>query len=66
MLKLEFTNKEIEEIKSKIHFTPMQERIIQYRLNEYSIVKMAMLESCSESTINREIRKIKKKIMKVI
>lgn len=66
MLKLEFTNKEIEEIKSKIHFTPMQERIIQYRLNEYSIVKMAMLESCSESTINREIKKIKKKIIKVI
>lgn len=66
MLKLEFTNKEIEEIKSKIHFTPMQERIIQYRLNEYSIVKMAMLESCSESTISREIKKIKKKIIKVI
>ena len=44
----------------------MQERIIQYRLDEYSIVKMAMLESCSESTISREIKKIKKKIIKVI
>lgn len=66
MLKIEFTNKEIDYIKSKIHFTPMQERIISYRQDEYSIVKMAMLENCSESTINREIRKIKKKIMKVI
>lgn len=66
MFKIEFTNKEIEKIKSKIHFTPMQERIIDYRLNEESIVKMAMKEHCSESTINREIKKIKKKIMKVL
>lgn len=28
--------------------------------------RMSMLENCSESTINREIKKIKKKIMKVI
>ena len=66
MLKIEFTNKEIDILKSKIHFTPMQERIINYRLDEYSITKMAMLENCSESTISREIRKIKKKIKKVI
>lgn len=66
MLKFEFTNNEIDILKSKIHFTPMQERIINYRLDEYSIVKMAMLENCSESTISREIHKIKKKIKKVI
>lgn len=66
MLKFEFTNQEIDEIKSKIHFTPMQERIIEYRLNEETIVKMALLEHCSESTINREIKKIRKKIMKVL
>lgn len=66
MLKFEFTNQEIDEIKSKIHFTPLQERIIEYRLNEETIVKMALLEHCSESTINREIKKIKKKIMKVL
>lgn len=66
MLKLEFTNQEIDYIKSKIHFTQLQERIIQYRLDEFSITKMAMLEHCSESTISREIKKIKRKIMKVI
>lgn len=66
MLKFEFTNQEIDEIKSKIYFTPMQERIIEYRLNEETIVKMALLEHCSESTINREIKKIRKKIMKVL
>lgn len=66
MLKLEFTNDEINYIKSKIQFTELQERIMDYRLKEYSITKMAILESVSESTINREIKKIKKKIMKVI
>ena len=66
MLKIEFTNEELETIKSKIHFTPLQERIISYRQNEYSIIKMASLENCSESTINREIKKIKRKIVKVI
>ena len=66
MLKLEFTKNEVDNIKSKIYFSEIQERIFEYRLKEYSITKMAMLESCSESTINREIKKIKKKIMKVI
>lgn len=66
MLKIDFTNEEINDIKSRIHFTPLQERIINYRQDEYSITKMAMIENCSESTINREIKKIKRKIMKVI
>lgn len=66
MLKLEFTKSEVDSIKSKVFFSEMQERIFEYRLKEYSITKMAMLENCSESTINREIKKIKKKIMKVL
>ena len=66
MLKFEFTKQEVEDIKSKIYLSEMQERILEYRLREYSITKMSMLENCSESTINREIKKIKKKIMKVI
>lgn len=66
MLKLEFTKQEVDIIKSKIYLSEIQERIFEYRLKEYSITKMAMLENVSESTINRELRKVKKKIMKVI
>ena len=66
MLKFNFTKKEAEIIKSKVYFSELQEKIFEYRLKEYSITKMAMLENCSESTINREIKKIKKKIMKII
>lgn len=35
-------------------------------MDEYSITKMAMLENCSESTINREIKKVKDKIKRVV
>ncbi len=66
MLKLEFTKSEVDEIKSKIYLSELQERIFEYRLREYSITKMAMLENVSESTISRELKKIKRKIMRII
>lgn len=66
MLKLEFTKQEVDEIKSKIYLSEIQERIFEYRLKEYSITKMAMLENVSESTISRELNKIKRKVMKII
>ena len=66
MLKLEFTKQEVDEIKSKIYMSEIQERIFEYRLKEYSITKMAMLENVSESTISRELNKVKRKIMKII
>ena len=66
MLKLDFSKEEYENIKSKIFLNEFQERIFEYRIKEYSITKMAMLENCSESTINREIKNIKNKIKEVI
>ena len=66
MLKLEFTKQEVEIIKSKIYLSELQERILEYRLKEYSITKMAMLENVSESTISRELNKVKRKIMRII
>ena len=66
MVKFEFTKQEVDDIKSKIYLSEIQERIFEYRLREYSITKMAMLENVSESTINRELKKIRRKIMKII
>jgi hypothetical protein len=66
MLKLNFTKSELQDIKDKIYLSEIQERIIEYRLKEYSRVKMATEEHCSLSTIDREISKISKKIMKII
>lgn len=66
MLKLNFTKCELNKIKEEIYLSEIQERIIEYRLKEYSRVKMAELENCSIQTIDREINKIAKKIIKVI
>ena len=66
MLKLNFTKAELEEIKDKIYLSEIQERIMEYRLKEYSRGKMAQLENCSIQTIDREINKLAKKILKVI
>lgn len=66
MLKLDLTRKEYDELTNKLILNEFQKRIFEYRIKEYSITKMAMLENCSESTINREIKKIKNKIKKII
>lgn len=66
MLKIEFTNQELDNIKSKIHFTELQERIIKYRQDELSIIQMADIEHVSDAKISKEIRKIKNKIKKVL
>ena len=65
-MKFDFTKTEYENIKNKIFLNEFQERIFEYRIKEYSITKMSILENCSESTINREIKKIKNKIKKII
>lgn len=66
MLKISFVESELMELQSKIHFTPLQKRLIRYRLDEMSRVKMADLEKVSVATIDREIKKIADKIKKVI
>ncbi len=66
MLKITFVEDELLELQQKIHFTPLQKRIIQYRLDEIERVKMARLENLSVQTIDREIKKIADKIKKVI
>ena len=57
-----FTKSELEKIEEEVHFTPMQKRIIRYRLDEESRVKMADLEKVSVATIDREIKEIVLKI----
>jgi DNA-binding CsgD family transcriptional regulator len=64
---LEFTKEEIEDIKNKIYLTDLQKQILDLKLEgnltEYG---MAMKLRVSESTIQYQWRKIKKKILKVI
>ena len=66
MVKLNFNKTELQELKDKIYLSEIQERIIEYRLKEYNRVKMAELENCSIQTIDREINKLSKKILKIM
>lgn len=66
-MKLDFTKQEIEQIKSKIYLTEIQEKILDMKLKgnltEYG---MALELGVSESTITYQWKKVKKKILKVI
>lgn len=66
MFKLNFSKNEIANIKSKIYLSEDEEKILDMRLLNYSITKMAIEMNMSERTINRNIRKIKDKIRRVI
>ena len=66
MFKFEFNKKELEEISEKALLSPLQERLIEYRIKDYSIDKMAMLEKMGTATISRELKKAKNKIKKSI
>lgn len=66
MFKLNFSKNEIANIKSKIYLSEDEEKILDMRLLNYSITKMAIEMNMSERTINRNIKKIKDKIRRVI
>lgn len=66
-MKLDFTRKEIEDIKSKIYLTELQEKILDMKLEgNLTEVGMALALNVSESTITYQWKKVKKKILKVI
>lgn len=62
----DFTKEEYELIKSKAMLNEELSQILEMRIKGYSITKIALELHTSESTINRRINKLKKKIMKVI
>lgn len=66
MLTFNLTVDELDCVLDKVFLSEMQKRIIVYRMKDLSIVQMADLEHCSQSKINREIHKIKRKLEKVI
>lgn len=66
-MKFEFTRQEIQEIKSKIYLTELQEQILDMKLKgDLTEVGMSLKLGVSESTITYQWKKVKKKILKVI
>ena len=62
----EFTQQEFESISKKAMLNDELKQILEMKIKGYSITKMSMELNMSESSINRRIKQLKKKIMKVI
>ena len=62
----EFTKEEFDAICEKAMLNEELTKIFEMKIKDYSITKIAMEMSMSESTIKRRIKQLKKKIMKVL
>lgn len=62
----EFTQQEFESISKKAMLSDELKQILEMKIKGYSITKMSMELNMSESSINRRIKQLKKKIMKVL
>ena len=62
----EFTLDEFKNICDKAMLNEELKQIFEMKIKGYSIVQMAIKLNMSESTVNRRIKQLKKKIMKVI
>lgn len=68
--KLDFTKSEYEYLLENCNFTDRQKEILKLRIKGMSIIQISLYEGeylpVSTRTVDREIRKIKNKIIKVI
>ncbi len=62
----EFTKEEFDTICKKAMLNEELTKIFEMKIKDYSITKIAIEMSMSESTVKRRINQLKKKIMKVL
>lgn len=62
----EFTEPECEWFRDVCNFTPDERKVFDLRVKDNSRIEIAMKLGMSESTVDRRIRGIKKKIHKVL
>ena len=60
------TQQEFESISKKAMLNDELKAILEMKIKGYSITKRSMELNMSESSVNRRIKQLKKKIMKVI
>lgn len=65
-IKTEFTEPECERFRKERNFTDEERAVFDLRVRGRSIVEIQCALNMSESTVNRRIRGIKKKIYKVV
>ena len=62
----EYTKEEFDNIVEKAMLNEELTKIFEMRIKDYSITKIALELNLSERTINRRIKELRKKIMKVL
>ncbi len=65
-IKTEFTELECERFRQECNFTDEERAVFDLRVKACSIIEIQHALNMSESTVNRRIKNIKKKIYKVI
>lgn len=65
-IKTEFTRPECERFRRDCNFTDEERAVFDLRVQARSLVEIQQALHMSESTVNRRIRSIKKKIYKVM
>lgn len=64
--KLDFNKAEYEYFMENCNFTDRQKQILDLRRKGLSIISISMRLYLSERTVSREIKRIKRKILKVV
>ena len=62
----EFTKEEFDTICKNAMLNEELTKIFEMKIKDYSITKIAMEMGMSESTVNRRVKQLKRKIIKVI
>lgn len=65
-MKFDFTKDEYNFLKDKLMLNEEMTLILEMKIKGYSITKMSVELNMSEASINRRVKELKRKIMKII
>lgn len=65
-MSFDFTKEEYERLKEELMLDEELSKILEMKIKNYSITKMSIELNMSVSSVNRRIKKLKKKIMKLL
>ncbi len=65
-MSFDFTKEEYEQLKEELMLDEELSKILEMKIKNYSITKMSFELNMSTSSVNRRIKKLKKKIMKLL
>lgn len=65
-MSFDFTKEEYEQLKEQLMLNDELAKILEMKIKNYSITKMSFELNMSVSSVNRRIKRLKKKIMKLM